>query len=649
MDTQNESIFFYILSSEISKQLLSLIKEYKNNNELASLNIVDAIPITSDCSSKFCKKIVVNNVEQVGNEKISFSYKFNNSQEIEVKANCIVGVFRALADILAKDNEIQDVTEEIFTSYKKFGTMVDCSRNAVLHVDYMKKLVRRCALLGFNRIYMYCEETYKLKNEPYFGYLRGAYSAEEIREIDNYAAQFGIEIVPSIQVLGHLEKMLQWDYYKDIKDGERTILVGETKSYKLIEKMVDFWRKNIRSNDICIGFDETYGLGRGQFMDKNGFVPPFEIFSQHLKKVHEICSKYKFNISIWSDMFFRMGSETKDYYDLGAQIPENAVAAIPVGITLTYWDYFHTDENFYDDYLTKHFKLVGEDKSKVAMAVGTWNWRRLFYDQALTEKTVKPCLQSCRKNDVEEVFFTMWADDGAYCSLESTLLGLVFASEYGYRNEDDVNDEHINNLFKIVSNGGNYHNMRQCCAINIEEIIGFCLLHDDPMYALYFNECLAQKRLTIEQLRFATNFVLESVAKSTDTELCDLKKYLELSATFLQKKFDFITNMYQKYKNNDKESLNALIDEIDEIKVLLEQFIAEFRKVWLANNKFFGFETVQLRLGGQLARWSEVKQTLSEYCNDEIANIEILDEVFENPKGAGVSHVISQMLTTNIF
>ena len=42
---------------------------------------------------------------------------------------------------------------------------------------------RRLALLGYNAAMLYTEDTYALPDEPYFGFLRGAYTAAELRRI----------------------------------------------------------------------------------------------------------------------------------------------------------------------------------------------------------------------------------------------------------------------------------------------------------------------------------------------------------------------------------------------------------------------------------------------------------------------------------
>ncbi len=81
-------------------------------------------------------------------------------------------------------------------SFETLGTMIDCSRNGVLRVSSVKFLLRKLALLGYNMLQLYTEDTYEIRDEPFFGYLRGAYTEEEMREIDDYAFSLGIEVIP---------------------------------------------------------------------------------------------------------------------------------------------------------------------------------------------------------------------------------------------------------------------------------------------------------------------------------------------------------------------------------------------------------------------------------------------------------------------
>jgi hexosaminidase len=94
------------------------------------------------------------------------------------------------------------------TSFTTFGFMLDCSRNAVMRVEHLQEWLRRLALLGYNMVMLYTEDTYELSGEPMFGFMRGGYTKKELREIERYASALGIELIPCIQTLGHLSKIL---------------------------------------------------------------------------------------------------------------------------------------------------------------------------------------------------------------------------------------------------------------------------------------------------------------------------------------------------------------------------------------------------------------------------------------------------------
>ena len=85
--------------------------------------------------------------------------------------------------------------------------MVDCSRGAVPKVETLKKLVDILSSFGYNYLMLYTEDIYEIEGEPYFGYMRGKYSKEEIKEIDNYCIEKGIELRACIQTLAHLGRI----------------------------------------------------------------------------------------------------------------------------------------------------------------------------------------------------------------------------------------------------------------------------------------------------------------------------------------------------------------------------------------------------------------------------------------------------------
>ena len=89
-------------------------------------------------------------------------------------------------------------------TYDTLGLMIDMSRNAVMSVAQVKEYLGYLKKMGYNCAMLYTEDTYEVQDEPYFGYMRGGYSAEDLRELDSYAASLGIEFLLQKPLVGLL-------------------------------------------------------------------------------------------------------------------------------------------------------------------------------------------------------------------------------------------------------------------------------------------------------------------------------------------------------------------------------------------------------------------------------------------------------------
>ena len=195
--------------------------------------------------------------------------------------------------------------------FKRFGTMIDCSRNAVMNVNSIKKWIDLTVDLGYNLLSLYMEDTYEVVGEPYFGYLRGRYSKQELKEIDLYAKKKGMEVVPSIQTLAHLNQIFRWPKYRPYNDVDDILLVGKSEVYELIDRCFKTIDECFTSKTVNIGMDEAFMLGRGKYYNLNGDTERLEVFLSHLKKVAKLGEKYGFKMLIWSDMLASRSDDKK--------------------------------------------------------------------------------------------------------------------------------------------------------------------------------------------------------------------------------------------------------------------------------------------------------------------------------------------------
>ena len=139
------------------------------------------------------------------------------------------------ADALKNNYNINISQKPIFETC---GIMLDVSRGAVLKPIKVKEIMRRLARMGFNELMLYTEDTYEIKEYPYFGYMRGRYTETELKEFVEYGNMLGIETVPCIQTLGHLGNPLRWSVFNGMRDQAAVLLIDEERTYKFIEAMI---------------------------------------------------------------------------------------------------------------------------------------------------------------------------------------------------------------------------------------------------------------------------------------------------------------------------------------------------------------------------------------------------------------------------
>ena len=315
--------------------------------------------------------------------------------------------------------------------FKYFGVMIDVSRNSVMKVDTLKWYLPILKKMGYNCVFLYSEDTYHVDNEPYFGYMRGKYSEEDMREMDEFASSIGIEIVPCIQTLAHLNGTLRWRQIPI--DTDDIMLTDDDRTYEMIDRMFASLSKNFKTHKIHVGMDEAYMLGRGKHLDIHGYEPISTLMKRHLDKVTEIAKKHGYEeVLLWSDMYLRAFNNGEYYLNDYKKVPKEVVDSVTDGVIPVYWDYYHSEERIYDIHFDAHKQLA----KNTWFAGGTWSWGGMMPHNAYGMLTMQPAIRSAIKNKVKNVIITMWGDDGGECSKVAMLPSLFAISEFAKGNED---------------------------------------------------------------------------------------------------------------------------------------------------------------------------------------------------------------------
>ena len=497
--------------------------------------------------------------------------------------------------------------------------MLDCSRNAVPNVPYLKRFIDIVSSLGYNELQLYTEDTYEIPSEKYFGYLRGRFSKEEIREIDEYCKQRGVELVPCIQTFAHLDNIFGWKRFSPLRDSGNALLADEEKTYEFIEKEFQAVAEAFSSSKINIGMDEAHGSGLGEHLKRYGYEDPQKIFFRHLKRVTKIAEKYGFRPMLWSDMFFKY-ENGGEYYSVDPVVSGSTLKKMPGKAELIYWDYNVRDRSAYRAMIGAHRKIA---KNNFRWAGAAWSWIGLVPHNNYALAAMQAAIPVMRENGVKNYMLAMWGDDGAVCPRLSNLPSIYcfaemvkgnfdlcsvaegFYKRFGVKWEDFLKIDTPNLLDSLpldVYNPAKYMLYNDC----------FLGIFDSTV-----NENGAKKykkyAAELEKLSGDENF---GMLFDTEAKLCKV----------LAQKYSLGIETRRYYALGDRETMRKIVKKYAKTERLLADFYEKLKKQWFYENKPFGFEVQAARIGGLKQRISDCKNRLIGWADGKIGRIEELEE-----------------------
>jgi len=267
---------------------------------------------------------------------------------------------------------------------------------------------------------------------------------------------------------------------------------------------------------------------------------------------------------------------------------------------------------------------------KPAFAGGIWTWTGFCTNYGRTFASANAALAACNQTGVEEVFATIWGDNGTENNYFTSLLGLQYYSEYNYYDEID---------FKKLSERTKF-----CTGIDYDAFIDISafdevpsvtksnpnsvnpskyLLWQDPLlglFDLHTNDDLIGHYSKLEQRM--------SLHKTTcHPSMVDILFFYEKLANVLKDKAVFGVKILSLYHQKDIPKLEQLAKEhLPSLIKRVEALRQAHQKAWFQTYKPFGWEVLDLRYGGLISRLSSTIQRLNDFIEHRISNIEELEE-----------------------
>ena len=536
---------------------------------------------------------------------------------------------------LFKESGGKAFSSEEEPAFTELGFLFDCAKNKIPTTETFRDMLVKLALMGYNKAYIAVESEMTLEGEPYFGYGSFRFKGEELKEWDDFAYSLGIELIPAVATFtGFVRSVHRFFYWPAYWDGDEILCGSQENVLALIGKFFDFWRKNLRSDKLHIGMDDTGGImGRWWYYKRNGFKEKDKIVVDHVRDVLKIAREkgYK-DIEMYSDLLFTVSQpDAEKYTNYDKDFTEERE------YNLSWCDTFHlfgaTRKRYPETQLTEYIQEKLDKDVRLCSTFVTGeksaDWEKNFARHRALEnplayalpvkcgnftshngyylKKLEKSVNACKKAGVKSYTVMFLNDRGGECSIYAHMPVLARAAEKCYGDTSE--------LVKSVTGVGK----DKFLLLDLPDELpheGDRLVSPSE-YGLYGDVFLG---IFDQHIRVRDEGRYPTYAAKLLTAARGAKKYAYLFKTraklceILSKKYALGIRLRNYYREGNKKAVKKLVQE--NFEPLIEQvkkFAVLVKKEWMNENLLYSFEVQELHLGGLLARLRQQKKRLEKY------------------------------------
>ena len=280
----------------------------------------------------------------------------------------------------------------------------DISRGPIVSMEYLKHLIPQMAECKINAFSLYTEHTFKTKCHPDIA-PTDAFTAEEIKELEEFCRPYHIQIIGNQQCFGHFEEILCNPFYNDLADTKWNLNPAKKETYKFLEDHLREVARAYKSPYFNINCDETESLGQGYAKAYVDSIGAETVYYQHINRVNRMLRPYRKRVMMWGDIA-----------DKHPEILEN----LDKDIFLIAWSYVGIDS--FDEFLQPYVK----SGRNYFVAPGVSLSERVWPKHYEFKSNIANLCRDGYKNGALGVINTCWDDFGeslTNCALYGLALG----------------------------------------------------------------------------------------------------------------------------------------------------------------------------------------------------------------------------------
>ena len=367
---------------------------------------------------KFIELIKTDHLGVSENEDQAYRLTVNNNF-VRMEATTNTGLFYATQSlkqlfrysILSNKGEIviPCMTITDWPNFKIRAWQDDISRGPIVSMDYLKRLIPQLAECKLNAFSLYTEHTFKTQCHPDIA-PTDAFTAEEIKELEDFCKPYHIQIIGNQQCFGHFEEILCNPFYSDLADTKWNLNPAKEETYKFLEDHLREVASAYKSPYFNINCDETESLGQGTARAHVDSLGAETVYYQHVNRVNRMLRPYRKRVMMWGDIA-----------DQHPEILDN----LDDDIFLIAWSYVGIDN--FDEFLQPYVK----SGRNFFVAPGVSLSERVWPKHYEFRKNITNLCRDGYKNGAFGVINTCWDDFGESLT-NCALYGLALGAEMSW-------------------------------------------------------------------------------------------------------------------------------------------------------------------------------------------------------------------------
>jgi hypothetical protein len=314
------------------------------------------------------------------------------------------------------------------------GFMLDVSRDRVPTEAALFALVEQMAALKLNVLQLYTEHTFAYPGHEAVWRDASPLSPDEVRRLDAFCAERGVELVPNQNSFGHMERWLRHPAYRslgELESGGSCLAPGE-EAARFVTSLYDALLPCFRSRRFHMGCDETFDLGRGRSRAACAERGTGRVYLEFLLRLLGDLHRRERHVEFWGDIVLQ-------HPELIGELPKQGVTAdawfyeaprdpesLPEALVGAMARFGYTRELLAG--FSGHAPRFAEAGVRFQVCPGTSSWNSFVGRWSNARENVRDAVSHGLRYGAEGMLLTDWGDNGHMQPPAASLAPLAFAA-----------------------------------------------------------------------------------------------------------------------------------------------------------------------------------------------------------------------------